>query len=77
MYGGRSLRHESSERDIVAAARVLRALEDDWLYARVDMMRDDEGRLVLMELELIEPYLYPEQGPDCAALFAKALARRL
>jgi hypothetical protein len=28
-----------------------------------------------MELELIEPYLYPEQGPDMGDLFAKALVQ--
>ncbi|MFC6286000.1 RimK family alpha-L-glutamate ligase [Nocardioides sp. GCM10027113] len=45
-------------------------------YARVDMMRHD-GRLVVSELELIEPGLYLDVIPDNAAAFADLLAARL
>jgi hypothetical protein len=41
------------------------------------MVRAPDGGLVVMELELIEPYLYPEQGPRMGELFAEALERRL
>jgi hypothetical protein len=30
-----------------------------------------------MELELIEPYLYPEQGPRLGELMAKATSARI
>jgi hypothetical protein len=43
------------------------------LYARVDMVRDDDGRAVLLELELIEPRLYFEQAPGAAERFAAAV----
>jgi hypothetical protein len=33
------------------------------LYARVDVMRDDDGRLCVSELELIEPSLFLTQNP--------------
>ena len=56
---------------------MLEALEYDLLYARVDMMRDESGALALMELEIIEPYLYPEQSHALGALFATALADQL
>ena len=36
-----------------------------------------DGELLVMELELVEPYLYPEQGPELGARFGEALARRL
>jgi hypothetical protein len=36
-----------------------------------------DGELVLMELELVEPYLYPEQGPGMGETFAGALERAL
>ena len=47
------------------------------LYARIDMVRLDDGRLAVIEAELIEPYLYPEQGPELGPLLAAGMARRL
>jgi len=41
------------------------------------MLRQPDGNLALMELELIEPYLYPEQGPGMGERFADALVRLL
>lgn len=37
------------------------------------MVRAADGGLILMELELIEPYLYPVQDDDFATRFAAAL----
>ena len=42
-------------------------------YARVDLIRDDAGVLLLMELEAIEPDLYLEHAPDAGAAFARAV----
>lgn len=42
-------------------------------YARVDMLRDSDGRFRLMELELIEPSLFLQFATDAGAAFAKAL----
>jgi hypothetical protein len=52
-------------------------LDDAPLYGRVDMLRGPDGRLLLMELELIEPYLYPLEGPELGTMMACAVARRL
>lgn len=41
------------------------------------MLRHPDGSLLLMELELIEPYLYPEQGARLGRLIAKAVKARL
>jgi hypothetical protein len=76
-FGGRDLPYTPSPGDLAAAGRVLAAVEDGLLYARVDLVRDLRGRLVVMELELIEPYLYPDQGPGTGEAFADALVRRL
>lgn len=50
-------------------------------YARVDFVRGPDGGWLLMELELIEPFLYLAQdgtdGEQGARLFAEAVARRL
>jgi hypothetical protein len=76
-YGGRSVRIDPAPADIVQAHAVLKALDASPLYARVDMVRDVDGGLMLMELELIEPNLFAAEGPGIGELFAAALERRL
>ena len=44
-------------------------------YARVDMVRGTEGRLQILELELIEPALFLDGKAQAQALFADALFR--
>ena len=82
LYGATEVRWEPSEADLALAREVLNAAraitgEDEFLYARVDMVRGLTGGLVVMELEIIEPYLYPEQGPDMGAVFVEALKDKL
>ena len=76
-HAARKLRHEPSTDELDAARRVLDCVDSELLYARVDMLPDASGALLVMELELVEPYLYPEQGPQMGTLFGAALARRL
>jgi len=77
IYGGTEEVTSPSDDDLAAASAVLGALDEIPLYARVDMLRAETGELYLMELELIEPYLYPVQGPELGRMFAEAVARRL
>jgi len=61
------------------AERTLRALDgltEGLLYARVDVMRDDAGRMVLSELELIEPSLFLKQRALALQRLAFEIARR-
>jgi glutathione synthase/RimK-type ligase-like ATP-grasp enzyme len=60
-----------------AAVQVLAAAGRPLTYARVDLIRDPQGRLRLMELEAIEPDLYLEFAPDSGAAFARAMRRAL
>jgi len=76
-YGGIEEAITPSAADLTAAKAILSTLDDMPLYARVDMLRGDDGGLLLMELELIEPYLYPVEGPELGPRMAKALASRL
>ncbi len=76
-YGGREEPVTPAPGDLAAARAIISALDAPPLYARVDMLRGAAGELYLMELELIEPYLYPLQGPGLGACFADALFRRL
>ncbi len=54
------------------ARAILDAVDADLLYARVDVIERD-GKLLLMELELVEPHLFFEQDPAAASRFADAL----
>ncbi len=49
----------------------------DILYARVDLARDDAGRPLVMELELIEPSLFFTRGPEALDRLIAALRVRL
>lgn len=76
-YGGVSETLDAREEDRRQARAVLDALREPPFYARIDMVRGEDGKLLLMELEAIEPYLFPEQGPQIAPMLAKALRKRL
>ncbi|MEM6947025.1 MAG: hypothetical protein AAF486_02935 [Pseudomonadota bacterium] len=77
LYGGTEDVIDPAPSDREDADRVMAALDETPLYARVDMVRGPDGGLLLMELELIEPYLYPEQAPQLGERFAAALRARL
>ncbi|MGJ8536642.1 MAG: ATP-grasp domain-containing protein [Parasphingopyxis sp.] len=76
-YGGSERGHDADQKDRAAAAAIVEALDETPLYARVDMARGDDGRMLLMELELIEPFLYPLQGPELGARLYAGLENRL
>jgi hypothetical protein len=42
-------------------------------YARVDMVPDEDGSLLIMELELIEPALFLDHAPDKGAAFTRSI----
>lgn len=65
-HGGSNLRIEPpSDAEELARACIL-ALPAEPVFARVDCVRDEEGVLRLMELELIEPELMFEWAPESA-----------
>ncbi len=59
------------------AEKVLAAIPQALLYARVDLVRLPDGRPAVMELELTEPYLYLRYEPGAAANLAGALRELL
>lgn len=77
-FGGREEAVEPSAAAIALAEAALDATGQitqtgALAYARVDMLRDGDGKFRLMELELIEPSLFLRFAPDNGAAFAKAL----
>lgn len=79
-FGGQNETISPRAEDVTGARAVLDAVDPEHggvpLYARVDMVRASGGALALMELEVIEPFLYPRQGPRLGELMHGALARR-
>ena len=83
-YGGREEPFTPTAEDRAVAEAVLGSLDETPLYARVDLLRGLDGALALIELELIEPYLYlpmaevREDGLNAGAVrLAEALKARL
>lgn len=76
-YDGIIARHDPAADELEAAARVLAAVEEPLLYARVDLVRGPGGRAALIEIEAIEPDLYLGYDPAGGAGFAEAVEAAL
>jgi glutathione synthase/RimK-type ligase-like ATP-grasp enzyme len=78
LYGGTELKVDPTAQDRASAAKIVDILPlPTPLYARIDMVRGADCKLQLMEAELIEPYLYPEQGPELGPRMAAGIDKRL
>ena len=73
MYGACTLAREPAAADLAAAEACYTALPVAAPFARIDMARLADGRLALMEAELIEPQLYFADLPEAAELVADAV----
>lgn len=79
--------HEATEQEVATARAVMAAAiasipafagsGQSPLYARVDLVTNDDGSSVLMELELTEPSLFFTFGADARERFADLVVRRL
>lgn len=68
---------EPPEGALALAERTLAAIDEELLYARIDMARAPDGGWRLMEAELIEPDFYLGSAPDGGRAFAEAVRERL
>jgi glutathione synthase/RimK-type ligase-like ATP-grasp enzyme len=74
-FGGRESAWEPTPEAEALASAALAACPLPPVYARVDMVGDADGKLHIMELELIEPSLFLNFAPDKGAAFAAAISR--
>ena len=74
-FGGQWIAATPPAQLIAEAQSVLEADNHDLLYARVDGI-EREGRFVLMELEINEPYLFVGLSEGAADRFAEEIVRR-
>lgn len=62
---------------IELAHAALAAAPAEAVYARIDMVADEEGALRIMELELIEPALWLQHAPDKGAALTSAIRKAI
>ena len=70
-FGGRELPVSPDPSLIRAAQKIIDTVSGPLLYARVDAVKKDNS-LILMELELTEPYLFFDAYPEAAVRFVNA-----
>lgn len=75
-FGGTAVLAQPSPALIAQAQQLLGCVEAPLLYARVDAV-ERGGRLLLIELELIEPSLFLAEAPEAPARLAQAIAEYL
>ncbi|MFM1932791.1 MAG: hypothetical protein RL226_2094 [Bacteroidota bacterium] len=76
-FGGSVHPHVPLPDEIAFAENAVRACPEFPIYARVDMVRDNQGQWAVSELELIEPELWFRHAPHAASQLAQALLNTL
>jgi hypothetical protein len=87
-FGARDLPHRFATTELAQARTLLDLVPvvcPEWqaqdgrplLYARADFLPSGDGRLLLTELELVEPSLFFRHAPEAAERLAEALLERL
>ncbi len=76
-FGGTLHDYIPSKSDIEFALNAVKACKPVPIYARVDLIWDNQNNLCLSELELIEPELWFRRHPSAAKILASEIARYL
>ena len=72
-FGGSVHAYDPSETEIRFAEKAVSLCFEFPIYARVDVMWNNEGELCLSELEMIEPEMWFRRKPEAAILLAEAI----
>jgi glutathione synthase/RimK-type ligase-like ATP-grasp enzyme len=73
-WGGSVERVFPSTAEIDWARSVMQAVDQPWMYGRVDAVKDDTGQFVLMELEMLEPELFFAYNSEATDWFIEQIA---
>lgn len=76
-FGGTVHNYEAPIEEISFAEDVVKACEPLPFYARVDVMWDNEDKLAVSEVELIEPELWFREFPEAAVVLADEILKRI
>ena len=72
-FGGTVHHYQASANEVAFAEAVAAHCKPIPVYARVDVMWDNQNQLALVELEAIEPELWMRKHPTAATMFAQAV----
>ena len=76
-FGGTVSDYTPTQEEITYAENAVKSCPEMPIYARVDVFLDNENKLALAELELIEPELWFRNHPKAAHKLAKAIKERI
>jgi glutathione synthase/RimK-type ligase-like ATP-grasp enzyme len=72
-FGGQVLPYEPSKEEMAFAEKAVAACRPTPFLARVDIIRDNNGELAIIEIELIEPELWFRLNPQAAEVLAESI----
>jgi glutathione synthase/RimK-type ligase-like ATP-grasp enzyme len=75
-FGGTVHHYSPSPEEIQFAEKVMSSCPESPIYGRVDILKDNQFKPVVSELELIEPELWFRFKPESAEFLAEILANR-
>lgn len=76
-FGGSVQNYPATKKEIAFAEYTVSVCVPKPAYARVDVIKDDNGQLAVAELELIEPELWFRNKPEAATLLANVITKML
>ena len=74
-FGGTVHKYEPTQAEIALAIAAVEACNPQPLYARVDIVDDNDGRPAISELELVEPELWFRRNEEAADKLAKEIKK--
>jgi len=72
-FGGTVHSYSASKEEIKFAENIISIIKPKPVYARVDLMFNNKNKIVLSELELIEPEMWFRKNPLAAEILAKKI----
>ena len=72
-FGGTVHSHNATKEQLIFAENAVKACIELPMYARVDVIVDNEDKLAISEIELIEPELWFRNNSEAATNLAKAI----
>jgi glutathione synthase/RimK-type ligase-like ATP-grasp enzyme len=76
-FGGTVHDYTPTQEEIAYAENAVKSCPEMPIYARVDVFLDNQNKLALAELELIEPELWFRNHPEAANELAKGIKERI
>ena len=76
-FGGSVHDYDPTSEEIAYAEHAVKSCPEIPIYARVDVFLDNQNKLALAELELIEPELWFRNCPEAATELAKGIKKRI